>query len=105
MEKKIAYLLRSYGFDSTACGGEGAEVQYFTLVYSDNSILNVSDYLAVPLRKFGNVPVRDLNYHWGSINEGIVLTKEQRALIDEYRSNYSTKRVLPIDDCIKYLWK
>ena len=104
MEKKIAYLLKNYEFDSKACGGEGAEVQCFTLVYSDNSTLDVSDYLAIPLIKFGNVPVRYSNYRWSSINEGIVLTREQRALIDEYRSNYSTKKVLPTDDCIKYLW-
>ena len=104
MEKKIAYLMKSYEFDSTACHGEGAEVQCFTLVYSDNSKLKVSDYLAIPLMKFGNVPVRYSNYHWNFINEGIVLTKEQRALIDDYRSNYSSRKVLPTHDCVKYLW-
>lgn len=104
MSKKIAYLLKSYGFDSTACGGEGAEVQYFTLVYSDNSKLMVSDYLAIPLMKFGNVPVRYSEYHWNFVNEGITLDKEQRSLIDEYRSHYSSKKVIPTDDCLKYLW-
>lgn len=103
MSKRIAYLLKSFGFDSKACGGEGAEVQYFTLVYTDLSTLDVSDYLAIGLRKFGNVPVAT-DHSSKLLSEGIVLTDETRSKIDEYRSHYSTKKVLPTDDCLRYLW-
>ena len=103
MPKRIAYLLKSYGFDSKACNGEGAEVQYFTLVYTDLSTLDVSDYLAIGLRKFGNIPVT-MHHSSKLLSEGIVLTDETRSKIDEYRSHYSTKKVIPTDDCLRYLW-
>jgi hypothetical protein len=100
--KKIAYILKDYGFDSKACHGEGAEVQYFILVYTDSSILNISDYLAVPLMKFGNVPVFTSKPYY--CNNEILLDTETRSKIDAYRTEWSVKKALPFDDCKKYLW-
>jgi hypothetical protein len=100
--KKISYILKQYGFDSKACNGEGAETQYFILVYADGSTLNISDYLAVPLMKFANIPVLESKpYCW---NNNILLDNETRAKIDAYRAEWSSKKALPFDDCKKYLW-